>query len=43
MSVYNVMPDMETTHMENRDPDDRVAMYILEASKVEPSSAWIAT
>lgn len=27
---------METTHMDNDDPDDPVAMYILEASKVEP-------
>ncbi len=30
------MLDMEMTHMENRDPDDPVAVYVLEASKVEP-------
>src|SRR6266536_336090 len=30
------MLDMETTHMDNHDHDDPVAMYILEASKVEP-------
>jgi DNA-directed RNA polymerase sigma subunit (sigma70/sigma32) len=29
------MLDMETTHMENYDPDDPAAAYILEASKVE--------
>ena len=30
------MLDMETTHMENHDPDAPVAMYIREASNVEP-------
>jgi len=30
------MLDMETTHMENRDPDDPVAEYIREACNVEP-------
>jgi RNA polymerase primary sigma factor len=30
------MLGMETAHMENRDPDDPVAIYILEASKVAP-------
>ena len=33
-----VMLDMEMTHMENHDPDDPVAVYVLEVSKVEPLS-----
>jgi DNA-directed RNA polymerase sigma subunit (sigma70/sigma32) len=28
--------NVETIHVENHDPDDPIAMYILEASKVEP-------
>jgi DNA-directed RNA polymerase sigma subunit (sigma70/sigma32) len=30
------MPEMEMTHMDNHDPNDPVAVYVLEASKVEP-------
>jgi RNA polymerase primary sigma factor len=30
------MLDMETINMENHDPDDPVAVYIIEASKGEP-------
>jgi RNA polymerase primary sigma factor len=30
------MLDMETTHMDNHDPDDPVAMYIREARDVKP-------
>lgn len=30
------MLDAEPTHMDKHDPDDPVARYILEASKVEP-------
>jgi RNA polymerase primary sigma factor len=30
------MLNAEPTHMDNNDPDDPVARYILEASKVEP-------
>ena len=30
------MLEMETTQMEDHDPNDPVAVYVLEASKVEP-------